>query len=82
MGMRRAYSCSEDARIAAREFHRDVLQHETGLVVFFCSSDYDLDALAKEIRILFEDVLVIGRTSAGEIGPGRYKEHGDPVLFT
>jgi hypothetical protein len=76
MGIRRAYSASTDARIAAREFHREVLQPEMDLVIFFCSSDYDLDALAEEIHGLFAGVVVVGCTSAGEIGPGGYKERG------
>ncbi len=39
------------------------------LVVFFCSSAYDRDALAGEMTRRFGDVQVIGCTTAGEIGP-------------
>jgi hypothetical protein len=42
------------------------------LVVFFCSSEYDLDALAEEINLLFPGIPVVGCTTAGEIGPSGY----------
>lgn len=76
MGIRRAYTPAVDARIAAQEFYRDVAQPEMELVIFFCSSDYDLEALAKELNALFSGVRVVGCTSAGEIGPGGYRERG------
>lgn len=46
------------------------------LVLFFCSSEYDLDILAAELTRLFAGVQVIGCTTAGEIGPAGYREHG------
>jgi hypothetical protein len=76
MGIRRAYSPAVDARQAAQEFYRDVAQPQMGLVLFFCSSDYDLDALATELNALFSGIRVVGCTSAGEIGPGGYLERG------
>ncbi|MBU1238055.1 MAG: FIST C-terminal domain-containing protein [Gammaproteobacteria bacterium] len=45
------------------------------LVIFFCSCDYDLDAVAAEMRSRFENVQVVGCTTAGEIGPAGYREH-------
>jgi hypothetical protein len=45
------------------------------LVVFFCSSHYDLDVLASEINAYFHGVPVIGCTTAGEIGPAGYRQH-------
>jgi hypothetical protein len=39
------------------------------LVIFFCSSEYDLDAVADEMNRLFAGVQVVGCTTAGEIGP-------------
>jgi len=44
-------------------------------VVFFCSSQYDLDILASEINACFHGVPVIGCTTAGEIGPAGYCKH-------
>jgi len=73
--IRRAQSVAHDAREAAREFHAGVDQPQMELVVFFCSSDYDLDALADEMRRLFAGIQVVGCTTAGEIGPAGYCDH-------
>jgi len=70
--IRTAQSSATDARQAAREFHAGVQQAEMALVIFFCSSRYDLDALADEINRLFPGVEVVGCTTAGEIGPTGY----------
>ena len=43
------------------------------LLVFFCSSEYDLDALAEQMNLLFPAVPVVGCTTAGEIGPAGYR---------
>ncbi|MCB4358318.1 FIST C-terminal domain-containing protein [Quatrionicoccus australiensis] len=45
------------------------------LVVFFCSSNYDLERLAEALNRLFAGVRVIGCTTAGEIGPAGYRDH-------
>lgn len=73
--IRRAQSRAMDARTAVREFHAAVVQPEMALVVFFCSSDYDLEALAREMDRMFAGVQVVGCTTAGEIGPAGYCEH-------
>jgi hypothetical protein len=73
--IRIAQSCAADARQAVREFHAAVVQPDMELVVFFCSSEYDLDTLAAEMRILFAGIQVVGCTSAGEIGPAGYLTH-------
>ena len=67
--IRTAHSCASDARVAVREFHAAISAPESALVVFFCSSEYDLDAFADEVNRLFVGVPVIGCTTAGEIGP-------------
>jgi hypothetical protein len=72
---RLAQSCATDARQAAREFHAMVAQPDMELVIFFCSSQYDLAALAEEINRLFAGVQVVGCTTAGEIGPAGYRSH-------
>lgn len=71
----RAQSCAPDARDAVREFHAAVTQPDMALVIFFCSSAYDLEALADEMRQLFAGVQVVGCTTAGEIGPAGYQDH-------
>jgi hypothetical protein len=73
--IRRAHSCATDAREAVREFHVGVAQPAMELVIFFCSSEYDLTVLAEEMRSLFAGVQVVGCTTAGEIGPAGYREH-------
>ena len=67
-GIRSAQSSAPDARQAAAEFYAGVTQPEMELVVFFCSSEYDLDILADEMKTLFAGVQVVGCTTAGEIG--------------
>lgn len=47
-----------------------------GLVMFFCSGQYDRDAIADEIKLRFGDTPVVGCTSAAEIGPTGYRHHG------
>jgi len=70
---RTSHSCASDARQAAREFHAGVVQPDMSMVVFFCSSDYDLDALADELNQLFGSVPMVGCTTAGEIGSAGYR---------
>ena len=71
----RAQSCATEARQAAEEFHAAVAQPEMELVVFFCSSEYDLDVIAAEMNRLFAGVQVVGCTTAGEIGTAGYRAH-------
>ncbi|MFA5939340.1 MAG: nitric oxide-sensing protein NosP [Sinimarinibacterium sp.] len=73
--IRTGQSCAADARVAVREFHAAVMLADPALVTFFCSSLYDLDALADELNRLFVGVPVLGCTTAGEIGPGGYLQH-------
>ncbi|HAU29578.1 MAG TPA: FIST domain containing protein [Rhodospirillaceae bacterium] len=73
--IRTAQSCLTDTRKAAQAFHAAVAQPDMSLVVFFCSSTYDLDALAEEMNSLFAGVQVVGCTTAGEIGPAAYTNH-------
>lgn len=73
--IRRGHSCAGDPRLAAREFHAAVTQPDLEIVIFFCSSTYDLDALADELNRLFVGVRLVGCTTAGEIGPAGYINH-------
>lgn len=73
--IRKAQSCATDAREAALEFHAAVVQPDMALVIFFCSSEYDLEVLAEEMKRLFAGVQVVGCTTAGEIGPAGYRDH-------
>lgn len=67
--LRQGQSAASDARLAAQDFHAQVAQPNTRLVLFFCSPSFDLVALADELNRLFVGVQVVGCTSAGEIGP-------------
>ena len=71
----RGQSCLRDARDAVREFHASVEQPDMALVLFFCSSAYDLALLAQELRSVFAGIQVVGCTTAGEIGPAGCLEH-------
>jgi hypothetical protein len=73
--IRMAQSCATEARQAVAEFHRAVIQPDTELVIFFCSSKYNLDELAEEIDRMFCGIQVVGCTTAGEIGPAGYHQH-------
>jgi len=67
--IRIAQSCAAEPRLAAEELHRGIAQPDMSLVLFFCSSAYDREALASELRSRFGGVPVVGCTTAGEIGP-------------
>ncbi len=67
--IRIAQSCAADPRAAAEELHQGLAQPDTSLVLFFCSSEYDRVALAREIGARFGAASVVGCTTAGEIGP-------------
>jgi len=66
-------ACATEAREAVRAFHVGVDQPDIALVIFFCSSEYDLDEVAREMRLAFGEVPVVGCTTAGEIGPSGYR---------
>jgi len=73
--IRTAQSCEVDAAAAVRELHQSFAGLDASLVLFFCSSEYDLDTLAAELNRCFAGVQVVGCTTAGEIGPAGYREH-------
>ncbi|MEL7613250.1 nitric oxide-sensing protein NosP [Vreelandella titanicae] len=62
-----ANACQAAAELA------DALQHEhLGVVLFFCSAEYDLAALADALESSFPTTPLSGCTTAGEITPGGY----------
>jgi hypothetical protein len=73
--IRMAQSSATEARQTVQEFHTAVAQPDMELVLFFCSSEYDLEVLAAEMSRLFVGVQVVGCTTAGEIGPAGYLQH-------
>jgi len=74
-GIRLFQSRATDAKQAVQAFHDGVTQRDMELVIFYCSPLYDLSVIAAEMRDLFGAVLVIGCTTAGEIGPAGYCDH-------
>ena len=74
--LRRGQSFASDPRQAVSELHQAIAQPDMALVIFFCSSHYDLDLLATAINESFAGTTVIGCTTAGEIGPAGYGEGG------
>ena len=73
--MHRGHSDAAEARVAVAELGEQVAQPGLALLLFFCSSNYDLDALADEMNRRFVGVPVVGCTTAGEIGPAGYLNH-------
>lgn len=73
--IRRFQSTSIDARTAVREFRDGVWQADMALVLFFCSSAFELDDVADEMARQFPGVQVFGCTTAGEIGPEGYLDY-------
>ena len=74
-GIRIAQSCAQDAREAVKEFYEGVAQPDVALVLFFCSDEFDCDAVAAEMSRRFAGTLVVGCTTAGEIGPAGCRDH-------
>ncbi|HZM57154.1 MAG TPA: FIST N-terminal domain-containing protein [Acidimicrobiales bacterium] len=71
----RGQSVASDPRQAVTEFHAAVARPDASLVMFFCSPEYEFDVVADEMRRQFQEVDVVGCTTAGEIGPSGYLEH-------
>ena len=70
--IRRGYSRSADPHQAARELFDSIYHPQASLGVFFCSTEYNLHALERELSRGFGDIPLIGCTSAGEITPAGY----------
>jgi hypothetical protein len=71
-GVLSALSRASSAAQAARELAEQLLHAELGLVLFFCSAEYDLPALATALQTQFAEVRLVGCTSAGELTPEGY----------
>jgi hypothetical protein len=72
--IRRGHSLSTDPAVAVWELHDAIAQPDMAVAVFFCSTAYDLEALAAELRTQFQDLPLIGCTTAGEITPVGYQD--------
>ncbi len=65
-------STSTDPSYAAEELFRAINQPDISLALFYCSPEYDLVELGRELKRLFQDTCLIGCTTAGEITPEGY----------
>ncbi len=70
--VRRGFSRARDAAEAAEQLYNSIYHPESALAVFFCSTDYDLHALERQLNERFSGVPLIGCTSASEITPAGY----------
>lgn len=73
--MRSAQVCDSDIASVVDAFYTGVVQPDIEVVIFFCSSHYDLDALAVAMKQKFAGIKVMGCTTSGEIGPLGYQNH-------
>ncbi|RTR07240.1 nitric oxide-sensing protein NosP [Halomonas nitroreducens] len=62
--------------MAAQDLARRLLHPCLGGVLFFCSAEYDLDALGRALEEHFGGVSLCGCTTAGEIGEDGYGRGG------
>ena len=66
-GVLSAVSSTKDVELAAQELARQLIHPYLGFVLFFCSAEYDLEALGQALEQHFGGVSLVGCTSAGEI---------------
>ena len=71
-GVVSAMSQAPDARLAAQDLARQLLHPHLGFVLFFCSAEYDLQALGEALEQGFGGIRLVGCPSAGEITPLGY----------
>ncbi|ANG62909.1 GfdT protein [Marinobacterium aestuarii] len=67
-----AVSYSTDPATASRELRDSLHNPHLGFVLFFCSAEYDLEALGAALQTEFAGVGLAGCTTAGEITPQGY----------
>lgn len=72
LSIRKGATQESDPVAAASELHAQIDQPDASLAVFYCSPEYDLDALGPALAEEFGDVALIGCTTAGEITPMGY----------
>jgi len=72
VSIRKGTSESRDPATAAAELFAALDQPAIKFAVFYCASDLDLPALARELHQRFGDINLIGCTTAGEITPVGY----------
>ncbi|WVI70132.1 nitric oxide-sensing protein NosP [Halomonas elongata] len=74
--LRTACSYASDPTHAAMELAASLRHAHLSAVLFFCSTEYPLEALGEALQHAFSDVPVSGCTTAGEITPHGYSRGG------
>lgn len=70
--IKRGASLADDEFTAARELAQAIRQENMALAIFYCASRFDLTKLAAALRLEFQDSVLIGCTTAGEIAADGY----------
>ncbi|MGH8354059.1 MAG: nitric oxide-sensing protein NosP [Pseudomonas sp.] len=70
--VRTGMSEARDAETVAQDLARQLIHPHLGFVLFFCSAEYDLEALGQALEQYFGGVSLVGCTTAGEITPLGY----------
>lgn len=73
-GVVTAVSHAREAEQVAQELARQLLHPHLGFVLFFCSAEYDLEALGPALQAYFGGLSVVGCTTAGEITSEGYSQ--------
>jgi hypothetical protein len=76
LSTRQGFSLATDEAEAVRELRAAIYQPDAQLNVFYCSPRYDRVRLAAAIREAFGSQVIVGCTTAGEIGPSGYTVGG------
>lgn len=79
-GVLSAVSNTKDVEQVAQELARQLIHPYLGFVLFFCSAEYDLEALGEALEQHFGGVSLVGCTSAGELTPQGYGRGGVTAL--
>ncbi|RDE25225.1 GfdT protein [Motiliproteus coralliicola] len=62
----------QDVEAAAQQLYAELTICPLSLVLFFCASHYDLEALSSALQRRFGEIPLVGCTTAGEIGTDGY----------
>jgi len=73
--VQQASSSAVDERVAVSELRRQITGDDHSLLLFFCSSDYNLDRLSRELRGAFREPIV-GCTTAGQLNDSGFSKGG------
>ena len=76
-----ASSCHPDTATAVDEISRSFAHCGPGLLLFFCSSHYQLSQLGEKLNQAFPDTCIVGCTSAGELSPKGYAQNSITAIY-